>query len=395
MTIENLQKGKVSLMVAISAVIGFACFTFAAPPKGETDEATKSRVLTEVSRMMIKPLRIISDDAARQAREENFLFISNLLQKCELECRFVRLDDGTPIMFDSISGCDGAYWDIPCHLAIDDKYVHGGAMLPEASKTNANIVEFVTLANRIVEKGSFEYDPEFGFVMYTLSMPMSAIKSKGKAALGMAYGFPVMEVNLFSEAYKKVLDNEAKPRDAIALVENKLKKISCEDKTEEQMKPSKEVLAAIQRFFKKKGCSARMVKFGERIGFVGTTTGGKKEGLRNENYNFRVEVDDECVYSFVWLSNVLTNQQAEIRRFITIVNKELHDSCNTLIYDEQVMTIICRSQIHVVEFLEDVQDSISRLLRQPVDILDDCSVSIEKIANGGCDATMAIEEFKK
>ena len=227
MTIENLQKGKVARTVAfvICAALGSACSAFAAPSEGEAGDTTKDRVLIEVSRMVAKSLRPLSDDVARQACEENFLFVSNLLHECKLNCRFERLDDGTPIMFDTIGGCDGAYGDIPCHLAIDDKYVHGGALFPEANKTNTNIVEFVSLANRVATRGSFEYDPEFGFVMYMLSMPVSAIRSKGKTALGMAYGFPVMEVDLYSEAYKAVLEGEKKPEEAMKIVTEKIRKI--------------------------------------------------------------------------------------------------------------------------------------------------------------------------
>ena len=100
--VANRQKGKIARMAAfaIFTALGLACSAVAAPPDGEADDATKGRVLTEVSRMVAKSLRPLSDDAARQACEENFLFVSNLLQKCELECRFMRLDDGTPVMFD-------------------------------------------------------------------------------------------------------------------------------------------------------------------------------------------------------------------------------------------------------------------------------------------------------
>ena len=397
MKISKLGNGRVVLSAVVAAVasIGMADPSFATNSWSEVDGAYKDRVLSAVSRIMAKSLRAVSDDVSRRLREDNFRCVSNILHECKFDFKFARMDDGTPFLIDTVGGCDGAYKDISCCVAIDDKYAHGCALYPEANAKNANVVEFVTLANRIVEKGSFEYDPEFGFVMYTHSMPVSAIRSKGKSALGMIYGFPVMEVDLFSEAYKAVLDNKAAPKDAIALVENKLKKIRCENKADAQTNPSEEALAAIRKFFEGKGHSARAVKFGDRIGFAGTTTGGKKEGLRNENYDFRVEVDDECVYSFVRLPNVSTNQQAEIRRFITLVNKELHDSCNTLVYEEQVGAIICRSQIHVVEFLEDVPDSISRLLRHPVDILDNCSASIEKITCGACDAAAAIEELKK
>ena len=103
MTIENLQKGKVARTVAfvICAALGSACSAFATPSEGEADDTTKNRVLMAVSRMVAKSLHPLLDDAARHACEENFLFVSNLLHECKLNCRFERLDDGTPMMFDS------------------------------------------------------------------------------------------------------------------------------------------------------------------------------------------------------------------------------------------------------------------------------------------------------
>lgn len=389
----RVSKTVLTISTAFFTLIGMIYSSFATNSWSEVDSAYKDRVLTAVSRMMAKTLRSVSDDASRRLREDNFQYVSNMLHECKLDCKFARLDDGTPFLIDTVGGCDGAYKDISCYIVIDDKYAHGGALFPEANAKNTNVVEFVTLANRIAEKGSFEYDPEFGFVTYALSMPVSAIRSKGKSTLGMIYGFPVMEVDLFSEAYKAVLGNKVKPKNAIILIEDKLKKI--EDKAETKMKPLEEVLAAMRKFFEDKGHSARILKFGDRLGLVGTTTGGKKEGLRNENYDFRVEVDDECVYSFVRLPNASTNHLMEIRGFIVLVNKELHDSCNVLVYDEKSGVVICRSQIHAVEFLEDVPDSISRLLRHPVDILDDCSAPIEKIGRGTLGATAAIDELKR
>lgn len=390
----NRQMVLLFVIVAIAS-IGMVFTSFATNSWCEVDGVYKDRVLLEVSRMMAKSLRTISDDASRRLREENFWYVSNMLHNCELDCKFTRMDDGTPFLIDTVSGCDGAYKDIPCYVVIDDKYAHGGALFPEAKAKNTNVVEFVMLANRIVEKGNFEYDPEFGFVMYTLSMPVSAIRRKGKSALGMIYGFPVMEVDLFSEAYKAILDDKATPKDAIAIVEGKLRKISGDDMHETQMKHSEEALAAIRKFFEDKGHPARSVKFGDRLGFAGTATGGKKDGLRNDKYDFRLEVDDEWVYSFVWLPNVVSNYHSEISSFVARLNKELDDSCNVLVYDEKSGRVVCRSQMHVIEFTKDVSDSISRLLRHPVDILDTCLDSIQRIARGIIDAKSAIGELKK
>ena len=368
--------------------------TFVNERAGEVDIETKDRVLAVISRMMAKSLRSVSDDESRRMRDDNLLFVSNMLHDCDLDCGFVRLDDGTPFLIDTVGGCDGAYKDIPCYITIDDKYAHGGALFPEADAANTNIVEFVALANNIAERGRFEYDPEFGFVMYTLSMPVSAIRRKGKSTLGMIYGFPVMEVDLFSEAYKEVLESESNPKRAITLVEHKLKEIGgSEQKT--QVKHSEEALAAIRKFFEDKGHTARTVKFGDRLGFAGTTTGGNKEGLKNDKYDFRIEVDDEWVYSFVWLPNVVSNCHSEVSSFVARLNKELGDSCNVVVYDEKYGRILCRSQMHVIEFTKDVHDSIGRLLRHPVDILDTCSDSIQKICSGVVDAQSAIGGLMK
>ena len=376
---------------AMGISIGCACRVLAADLEIAMDAKSAEGITRELALMMLKSLRNVSDVEARKVRESNFSFVSNLLYECKIQREFTRLGDGTPFLSDSIDGCDGAYKEIPCFVAIDDKYVHGGAVFPEACVKNTNVIEFVALANRVVNKGHFEYDFKHGFVMYTLSMPVSAIRENGKSTLGMVYGFPVMEIDFFSEAYKAVLGNEKTPRDAIVLIEEKLKKINSD---EVRKNPSEDAAAAIRKFFEGKGLAARAVKLGERIGFVGTTTCGHKEGLRNDKYEFRIEIDEEWVYSFVRLPNVSTNRQAEVEKFVALLNKELEDSCNTLIFHDRDESVICRSQIHVVEFLKDIPDSISRILRHPVDILDQCSASIEKIVSGKLKATTAMAELK-
>lgn len=395
--VANRQKEKIARMAAfvIFTALGLACSAVAAPPEGGVDDTTKDRVLTEVSRMVAKSLRPLSDDAARQACEENFLFVSNLLQKCELGCRFIRLDDGTPMMFDSIGGCEGAYGEIPCHLAIDDKYVHGGALFPEANKTNTNVVEFVALANRVVTRGSFEYDPEFGFVMYTHSMPVSAIRSKGKTALGMAWGFPVMEVDLYSEAYKAVLDGEKTPEEAMKIVSEKIKKIDENESERVEQKPSKEAASLIGAYFRENGRPASPAEEDGRIVFSGTLTSRKADGMNNDGYAFRLIVGDDWVTSRVWLPHPVSNHEAQVSAFVALMNKRLDDSSSVLLFDEKDGSVACRAQIHVVELMKCIDDSMIVLLCRPVDILEGCSVAIGRIVGGAIDAKTAVNECCK
>lgn len=361
----------------------------------KADAETSDRVLSVVSRMMAKSLRPVTDDVAKREREENYLFISNLLSGCELDFRFAKLDDGTPFLVDTIGGCEGAYKDIPCSVVIDDKYAHGGALFPVANATNTNIVEFVTLANRVARTGSFEYDSEFGFVMYMHSMPMSAIRAKGKQALGMVYGFPVMEVDLFSEAYKAVLEGKQTPKEAIAEVGEKINRVKDDDAETEREKYSPEAVDAIRRYFKEKGHEASPVKDGDRIAFAGTLTSCKGDGLKNDGYQFRIFVDDEWVRSLVRLPLVASNHQAEVSAYIAGMNRRLCDPCHVLVYDGADGSVVCRSQVNVVEFAKDVGESMAVLLRHPVDILEASSDAIGKIVNGTIDAKSALEDEKK
>ena len=362
---------------------------------GEVDAETADRVLSAISRMMAKSLRPVSDSETRQSREENYLFISNLLCDCKFDCRFWRMDDSTPILIDNVGECEGAYKDIACYVMIDDKYVHGGALFPEADVKNTNVVEFVTLANQIARTGSFEYDSEFGFVMYMNSMPVSAIRSKGKSAFGMVYGFPVMEVDLFSESYKAVLEGRKTPKEAIIEVGEKIDKIKDNDTETECEKCSFEAVDAICKYFKDRGHDARPVKDGDQVAFAGTLTSCKDDGLRNDGYQFHIFVGDEWVRSFVRLPLVASNHQVEVRAYIAGKNRRSHDPCSVLVHDGEDGSVVCRSQINVVEFTGDVENSIIMLLRRPVDILDDCSDVIVKIANGEIDAQTALENEKK
>lgn len=384
-----------SIVAATVASIGMATPSFATNSWCEVDVVYKDRVLSEVSRMMAKSLRTVSDDASRHLREDNFRYVSNMLHECKFDCKFTRMDDGTPFLIDTVGGCDGAYKDVACYMMIDDKYVHGGALFPEASAKNASIVEFVTLANRVAQKGSFEYDPEFGFVMYMRSMPVSAIRSQGRSALGMVYGFPVMEVDLFSESYKAVLEGRKMPKEAIAEVGEKIDRIKDDEGKTKREKYSLEAVDAIHKYFKERGHDARPVKDGDRIVFAGTLISCKDEGLKNGEYQFRIFVDDEWICSLVRFPQTVSNYQAEVSAYVAGMNRKLNDPCNLLVYDREDGSVVCRSQIHVVEFNKDVEGSMIALLRRPIDILDNSSDKIGKVVSGAIDAKTALRVEKK
>lgn len=389
------NKRMVLSIVAAVASIGLAIPSFATNSWCEVDGTYRDRVLSRVSRMMAKSLRTVSDDASRRLREANFQYVSNMLHECKFDCKFARMDDGTPFLIDTVGGCEGTYKEVVCYMMIDDRYVHGGALFPEASAKNTNIVEFVTLANRVAQTGSFEYDPEFGFVMYTRSMPISAIRSQGEKALGMVYGFPVMEVDLFSESYKAVLEGRKTPKEAIAEVGEKINRIKDKEGEAKREKYSLEAVDAIRGYFKERGHDARPVKDGDRIAFVGTLTSCKDEGLKNEGYQFRIFVDDEWVSSLVRLPQAASNHQAEVSAYVAGVNRRLNAPCNVLVYDREDGSVICRSLVHVVEFVKDVRGSMITLLRHPIDILDSSSDAIGKIASGATDAKAALRIEKK
>lgn len=395
MFLKSRDVKRILTALLTAASVGVANVSDAAQQDEGMGTNTQERVLTELARMMTKTLQPVTDDTARKVREENYVFVSNLLYQCEIYREFTRLEDGTPLLIDCIAGCDGAYKEIPCQVAIDDKYAHGSAVFPEANSGNTNMVEFVDLANRMVKTGHFEYDAEFGLVMYKLSMPVSAIRSKGRTTLGMIYGFPVMEVDLFSEAYKAVLDGQKTPKEAIAQVRQKLKKIEEKEPETGHGKPSEEAVGAIRKYFEDKGFPARPVKVGDRLGFRGTITSCLSAGMKNDGYDFRLLVDDEWVCSHVWLPNVVSNHQSEVQGFVARMNKQIEESNFTLVYNDKDGSVSCRSEVHVVEFTKDVPDSMFTLLRGPVEILDRCAVVIQKIGCGKIDAVGAMKEVRE
>lgn len=210
------------------ALIAGVCLQLVCKPdggtEGETAAETKDRAQGVMARMMLKPLYPATNEMSRREFEAGFLCVSNLIRECGIGRNFTRLDEGVAFMTDVVAGCDGAYGEIPYFMAMDDQYANGGAMFPEANKDNTNVVEFVSIANRVVSRGRFEYDLEFGFVMYKLALPVSAICNAGKQALGMVCGFPALEVDLMSDAYKDVLYGRKKPQEAMATVREKLEK---------------------------------------------------------------------------------------------------------------------------------------------------------------------------
>ena len=389
---KNSRKlSHVMLMAQIAcAPIGVS---FAGLTDCEMDTMSQQSVKTELELMMLRSVRAASDAEAIRAREGNFVFMTNFLRECKLPHDFVKMKSGIPIMVDAMEGCEGAYKQIPYFLAIDDKYVHGGAFFPEANVVNTNIIEFVTRANLIAEKGCFEYNSKHGFVMYRHSLPVRAVISGGKKVLGMIVLFPVMEMDLFSEAYKAVLEGDKSPKDAIDMVARRLEVIGEADQNGRE-RHSEVAVAAIRKFFEGNGHSAQAIKTGDRVRFIGSSTDGHKEGLKNDKYSFRIEVGADAVYSYVKLPNVASNYQAQVCTFVSRMNNELIDSCNVLLFDCRNGLIVCRSQILVDEFMKDVPQSISRLLRHPIDILDTCSNSIDLITSGKVDGETAVKKFR-
>jgi len=211
----------------------------------------------------------------------------------------------------------------------------------------------------------------------------------------MIYGFPVMEVDLFSEAYKAVLDGRKTPKEAMTLVGQKLKKIEEKEPESGHGKPSEEAVGAIRKYFEDKGFPAQPTKVGDRIGFGGTITSCLNAGMQNDGYEFRLLVDDEWVCSQVRLPNVVSNHQAEVRGFVARMNKQFEESNFTLVYGDKDGSVSCRAEVHVVEFTKDVSGSMFTLLRGPVELLDWCAVAVQKIGSGKIDAEKAMEEVRE
>ena len=54
----------------------------------------------------------------------------------------------------------------------------------------------------------------------------------------------------------------------------------------------------------------------------------------------------------------------------------LNAPCNVLVYDREDGSVICRSRVHVVEFVKDVRGSMITLLRHPIDIATDAKAAL-------------------
>jgi len=188
-------------------------------------EETDEEALQVPLEMALGMRHVVTDEAGRQAREEALKAVKAIMKETDTEREFERYEDGTPFFAEALTECDGAYPDIPCVVVVDDEAVHGCAIFPEACAALTNMSEFVSLANQRIQKGQFKRDAKTGFVMYQNSVQLSDFNSEPKASLGQVFGFPAMQLGLYSEAYKAVLKGEKTPMKALELVDAKLREI--------------------------------------------------------------------------------------------------------------------------------------------------------------------------